>query len=122
MDDLNKQLLNMELAKKQKKLLEGLIMQLQKDFNEVGIQPDLSNLPPAIYDDLKSRLLPVIQELIEKHSDKFFILLYRIDIPEQAAKQVFAMDESIAKAERFTEMILERELKKVIIKYYFVNK
>ena|SRR2546428_11398877 len=122
MDDLNKQLLDIELAKRQKKLLDGLIMQLQKDFNDVGIQLDLSNLPQAIYDDLKSRLMPIIKELMEKHPEKFFILLYRIDIPEQVTKQIFAQDSSFSRAEKFTEMILERELKKVIIKYYFSNK
>lgn len=31
-------------------------------------------------------------------------------------------DLTIPPAEKFTEMILERELKKVVIKYYFANR
>ena len=116
MDDLNKQLINLELAKRQEKLLEGLINQLQKDFNEVGIHLELSNLTEALYDDLKEILMPVIKHLIEQKPEKFFTLLYRIDIPEQATKAVLNQDVSINAVETFTEMILERELKKVIIK------
>ncbi|MND43660.1 hypothetical protein D3C80_344570 [compost metagenome] len=122
MNELNHYLANIDQAKLEKKLLSGLISQLEKDFNDISVQLDLSNLPDTFYDELKSRLMPVVKALMETKPDKFFNLLYRIDIPEVQTKKVLMDDLTIPPAEKFTEMILERELKKVVIKYYFANR
>lgn len=91
MNELNHYLANIDQAKLEKKLLSGLISQLEKDFNDISVQLDLSNLPDTFYDELKSRLMPVVKALMETKPDKFFNLLYRIDIPEVQTKKYLWM-------------------------------
>jgi len=66
------------------------------------------------YDALKKLLAKRIQEMIDHEFDKFINLLYRIDISEPKVKEALAIQPFSEALDRVAEMIIERQLQKVI--------
>ena len=73
------------------------------------------------YDELKSQIAPIIKTMMEKKFEKFLSILYRIDVSEKKIQEISAAS-SMELSETLSEVIIARELKKVIIRNYFSEK
>lgn len=94
-------------------LFEQVKQQVIKDFNTVGLYPELTETtnPKAFYDEL----IRVIQYLVEQRFGDFLNLLYRIDISEIKIKALIAQAEENVIRE-ITLLILQREYQKIWLK------
>lgn len=94
-------------------LYQKLVWQLQKDFALANIDIDLfSDIEPS---ELKRRLHEKIYYLILEKFTAYLNLLYVIDVPEKAFKEM-QMTDVVEVAEQVTFLILKRELLKVWLK------
>lgn len=112
------QLNNLSVYHKQVEIIRATAEQIIKDFEVFGEKIEFSGNAEAAYGELKSQILPIISRLISGNFEKFLSLLYRIDVSEKSVKEIF-QDHPQKPEERISEMIIERELKKVIIRKYY---
>lgn len=93
-------------------IIRKTIHQIKKDLSFFGL-----NFIIAIDDlnvnHIKNQLAVIVKDLLVKDSEKLFSLLYRIDIPEEKLKNIPA---EISYEKFISQLILERELLKVIIR------
>ena len=111
------QLPSFNLAEESKKLeiIQLTIAQIQKDMN---FELNISANAETIYDELFAAVKNSIQDQLENSPSTLFPLLYRIDISEvQLRKVLNNLNES--PIDKITQMIIERELKKVLMRKFF---
>ena len=96
-------------------LYKNLVSQLQKDFILANIPVDLETgncLRPISPKELKSVLHEKIYLLIMEKFTDYLNLLYIVDIPEKAFKEI-PLTDVVEMAEQVTLLILRREYQKV---------
>jgi len=94
-------------------LYQNLVAQLQKDFSLANVDIDISDgIEPT---DLKVVLHEKIYYLILEKFTEYLNLLYVIDVPEKAFKEIH-MTDAVEVAEQVTFLVLKRELQKVWLK------
>ena len=94
-------------------LYTKLVAQLKKDFILANVWMDLpENVEPS---KLKTLLHEKIYHLILEKFTEYLNLLYIIDVPEKAFKEVH-MTDAVDVAEQVTFLVLEREFQKVWLK------
>ncbi|MFS4493278.1 hypothetical protein [Maribacter sp. 2308TA10-17] len=101
-----------QIAQKEQ-LYDKLVSQLQKDFALVNIDIDLFSDIKS--DALKTILREKIYYLILEKFTEYLNLLYVIDVPEKAFKEIH-MTDAVEVAEQVTFLVLKRELQKVWLK------
>ncbi|MUH34389.1 hypothetical protein D9O36_00920 [Zobellia amurskyensis] len=94
-------------------LYPKLVAQLIKDFGLANIYIDL-NLE-ILPEQLKSVLMEKIYHLIMERFSEYLNLLYIIDVPEKAFKEITVTD-VVEVADQVTFLVLKRELQKVWLK------
>ncbi len=102
--------------KKNKELLVKLIKQLNKDFNQTGIECHFDiDLTPI---DLANKLQKQLELLLNNDFQTYVNLLYRIDISEAKLKTMEDVEiENISK--KVAILILKREWQKIWLKSRF---
>lgn len=112
------QLKNLSVYYSRPEIIRATAEQIAKDFEIFGEKIEFSGNAGTAYEELKSQILPVVTRMMRQNSGKFLSLLYRIDVSEKTVKELSG--ESPEKFEEIvTELIIERELKKVIIRKYY---
>ena len=99
--------------------LNETVQQLEKDFLMVGVKFDVPK-PVLSYSSLFNFTLNLVESLNKKDSQKILNLLYRIDLSEEIIKNEMNQTD-ISFTKMLSEMIVKRELKKVIMYYYYSN-
>ncbi|MBT6809171.1 MAG: hypothetical protein HOA52_06755 [Flavobacteriales bacterium] len=94
--------------------LKETTSQLEKDFLMVGVNFDIEK-PVESYKDLFSFTFNLINSLNERDPKRLLNLLYRIDLDEEKVKLEMNKTE-LSFTEMLSEMIVKRELYKVIIR------
>ena len=94
--------------------LNETVEQLEKDFLMVGVNFDVPK-PVFNYSSLFNFTLHLIDALNEKDSQKILNLLYRIDLSEEFV-QVQMKETEYSFTEMLSELIVKRELYKVILR------
>lgn len=102
-------------------IIEKTAMQTIKDFALFGIQIDFPENLTYAYKELYEQLNKQIEEMLALNSSKLLSLLYQIDIPEKKIRLEAKENSQRDLSEVITELILERELKKVLTRIYFSN-
>jgi len=93
--------------------------QLEKDFLSIGVNFDIDK-PVQDYKQLFSFTSHLVNALNEQDPKRIINLLYRIDLSEETVQT--EMEISILTfSELLAELIVKRELQKVIIKNYYSN-
>lgn len=69
--------------------------------------------PPAVYDELRERLIVRIAFLLRHDTDRLLSLLYLLDIREPDLRTALEIPDESAKAKTLAQLILDRELEKV---------
>lgn len=104
-------------------LLQDVVAQINKDFRLSGFDVEFSGQGDTAYEELSSQLIPVIEYMLENQTEKFWNLIYGIDLSESKVKQIlFGKDEIPNAIGQLTDLILKRELQKVVIRQFYSGK
>ncbi|PLX05666.1 MAG: hypothetical protein C0598_14010 [Marinilabiliales bacterium] len=114
---------NTELAKyrNDKELVELTSLQIKKDFALFGLTINYSEGIDYSWKEVFDELEVQIRRLLEVNSVKILSLLYQIDIPESKIYEQAEKQKERPLSDVVSEMIMERELKKVLTRLYFKN-
>lgn len=97
----------------EQQLYQKLVIQITKDFVRANIP--ITILRELSHDALIAVLREKIYVLILEKFNEYLNLLYAMDIPEKAFKQIDGTD-AVEVAEEVTFLVLQRELQKVEFK------
>ncbi|MCB9360735.1 MAG: hypothetical protein H6587_03780 [Flavobacteriales bacterium] len=104
-------------------LLEKVVAQIQKDFNwfnfTITFKEDKDESP---YQQLYKQILPLVDEMLNDDYIKLMSLLYRIDIEEDFLNRKLKENAHADTDEVIADLIIKRELQKVIIKEMYSAK
>ncbi len=95
--------------------------QLIKDMGEFSFKITFKGDKETPYKELYDQVEPIIYTLEMMQPEKLKALLYRIDISENSIKQHFINDSKTDLSAFITDLILQRELQKVLTRIYFSN-
>ena len=108
-------------ASRRNELIVETGRQIQKDFGEFGLEIRFSGTAESFYEELFDQMKNHVADLTADSLDRFMHFLYRIDISE---KQIMMYESEMPYqpySEVLTELIIHRELKKVITRDFFRN-
>lgn len=92
--------------------------QVIKDFALFGIEIKFSGSVPGAYDELFEQLDSSLIDLLNSDYRKLLALLYHIDLSEKVLNDRLTSHPGNP-SEIITRMVLERELKKVLIRKFY---
>jgi len=93
--------------------------QIIKDFEIFSEPITFSGNPKTAYDELKSQIAPIISKLMSNNYERLLSVLYRIDVNEKSISEEIYRRNDEEPSSIITDLIIERELKKVVIRRYF---
>ncbi len=101
-------------------LLRDVVAQINKDFRLNGFDVEFSGEGETAYQELSEQLIPVIEYMLEHQTETFWNLVYSIDLNEAKVKQILFGQEEVENAiGQLTDLILKRELQKVVIRHFY---
>ncbi len=112
----------LDRSKKEEKFVLLTAEQVRKDFAMFGMDVNFSGNINFAYTELFSQLNVFIDKLLSEDSEKLMSLLYQIDLSEKELSRKEPNIEFETIPEIITHKILERELKKVLLREYFKEK
>lgn len=113
--ELSDRLRDLKVYYLNERFLAETIAQLKKDLNSAGLELQGKNRDA---DSVRSELEDLIEQLLEHGTERLFALLYRVDVPESEIKAFLHPDHRGDPKEDIAQSILDRELKKVVIRDY----
>lgn len=111
-----------ERSKQEEKFILLTAEQVRKDFAMFGMEVIFSGNVRFTYEELFEQLNRYIADLLDNNHEKLMSLLYQIDLSEKEITKKDPGYEFESLSEIVTHKILERELKKVLIRTYFKEK
>ena len=96
--------------------------QIKKDFNWFSFEIVFQNKEESAYLELFHQILPFVDELLNDNYPKLLAMLYRIDIDEAFLNKRLKESEQVDTDEVITDLIIKRELQKVIIREMYSSK
>ena len=106
-------------ATKRDAIITETARQIIKDFGEFSLEITFSGNPGEFYDELYNQMYNHISELMLENTNKFQALLYRIDVSQKDIDFYHRQMPNANYNDILTELIIHRELKKVMIRDYF---
>lgn len=110
---------DIEQSKNNELLLKETCYQIQKDFGMFGIQIELQEHSNINYDSLFHDIELQVQNLLMENEEKLMSILYQIDLSKKKIENRKFQNTQKTLSEIVTELIFERELKKVLTRRYF---
>lgn len=101
-------------------ILKLLLLQLEKDFGEFGLIPEVHDINFGNLDLLNNRVSTQLRKADTRSGNQLMSLFYRIDV----AKKILNQGMELPMDERYpfwAMEVLNRELKKVMTKLAFAN-
>lgn len=111
-----------ERSKQEEKFVLLTAEQVRKDFAMFGMDVTFSGNVQFAYQELFKQLQQYIDTLLNDDYEKLMSLLYQIDLSERELVKKDPDYQFESLSEIVTHKILERELKKVLIRTYFKEK
>jgi len=103
-------------------LVKATAAQIIKDFDMFGLEIKFSGSAYNAYEELFEQIEPHIKKLINSNPSKFMGILYRIDLSDEQIKKAVNNNGSEPFSEIVTDLIIKRELQKVVIRNHFSGK
>ena len=97
-------------------ILSETAKQVIKDFGMTGMEIKFSGNADNAYRELFLQILPLIEKMQSENFQNFYSLMYRIDISELQIKKAVEGSKDKTFSEVVTELILQRELLKVVFR------
>jgi len=102
-------------------LLQQVVAQLTKDFQLSGFDVQFSGDETNAYLELTRQIQPLIANMLEFQNERFWTLLYSIDINEKQVRDAL-FGENPNSVQLLTDLILKRELQKVVIRNHYAGR
>jgi hypothetical protein len=102
-------------------LIKATADQIIKDFDMFGMEIRFSGNAYNAYDELFEQIEPHIKKLIDSNQSKFMGILYRIDLNDAQIQRTINENSSEPFSEIITDLIIKRELQKVVIRNHYKN-
>ena len=103
-------------------ILKETAQQIIKDFGMVGMEIKFSGSAENAYLELFSQILPLVDKMQKENFQSFYNLMYRIDISEIQIKKAVEDSKDRSFSEVVTDLILKRELLKVVFRKQYSGK
>jgi hypothetical protein len=103
-------------------LIKDTASQIIKDFDMFGMEVKFSGNAFNAYEELFEQVEPHISKLISSNHQKFLGILYRIDLNEEQIKKAVHENSSESFSAIVTDLIIKRELQKVVIRNHYKSK
>ncbi|OFY85683.1 MAG: hypothetical protein A3F72_12080 [Bacteroidetes bacterium RIFCSPLOWO2_12_FULL_35_15] len=100
-------------------LIKDTANQIIKDFDMFGMEIKFSGNAYNAYQELFEQIEPHIKNLIENNQQKFMGILYRIDVSDVQIKKAVNENSSESFSVIVTDLIIKRELQKVVIRDHY---
>jgi hypothetical protein len=104
---------------KESKVISETAEQLKKDFSTSGINISLSVHSANVYEELFDQLKPIVSDCLDNNYQKLLQLLYHIDLNERITSETVNHPDTESLSSRLTQLIIFRELQKVIIRNHY---
>jgi hypothetical protein len=95
------------------KLFQETNNQLQKDFLKVGWAERISLSQITDFETLQNTIAPLLGNHFDSDNERFFRLIYIIDLPESVVKNLLSQTDCF---EKLARMIIFREATKVLLR------
>jgi hypothetical protein len=86
-----------------------------------GLEIKFSGNAYNAYEELFEQIEPHINQLINSNQQKFMSILYRIDVSDEQIKKAVNENSSEAFSAIVSDLIIKRELQKVVIRNHYKN-
>ncbi len=100
-------------------LIKDTAAQIIKDFDMFGMEIKFSGNAYNAYQELFEQIEPQIKNLINNNHQKFLGILYRIDVSDIQIKKAVSENSSESFSVIVTDLIIKRELQKVVIREHY---
>ncbi|MBL7884014.1 MAG: hypothetical protein JNL69_08085 [Bacteroidia bacterium] len=100
-------------------MIKDTANQIIKDFDIFGMEVNFSGNVYNAYEELFNQIEPHIKKLIDTNQAKFMGILYRIDVSDEQIKKAINQNSSESFSEIITDLIIRRELQKVVIRQHY---
>lgn len=111
--------LTIEAFRNREEIIRQVAAQIEKDFSQFGLEVQFSGEVNNAYDELFAQLREHLVWLLDRDYHRLVLLLYQIDLSEKQIINVENKYPDVAKSELLAELIILRELKKVLTRNYF---
>jgi hypothetical protein len=111
--------IDIELYKTRKELIRQTAGQIIRDFERFGLDVFFTGNTEMAYEELFAQMVEHINQLLNHNFEKLLSLLYQIDVSESRIYEKELDYPEYSKAEIISELVIHRELKKVITRNYF---
>ncbi len=112
---------DIEPFKAEELVIRQTVKQIQKDFSMFGMDIDFPINFSMIYKDLVKHIDSHIETLMYTNVQKLSALLYQVDIGEKEITDAWEKHPEYTRSSVITELLIYRELKKVIFRNYYKN-
>lgn len=100
-------------------LIKDTANQIIKDFDMFGLEIKFSGNAFNAYEELFEQIEPHINQLITSNQQKFMSILYRIDLSDEQIKKAVNENSSEPFSAIVSDLIIKRELQKVVIRNHY---
>ena len=111
--------LSIEPYRNRAEIIRQVAAQIEKDFAQFGLEVQFSGDVDYAYDELFSQLKEHLIWLLDRDYHRLILLLYQIDLSEKQIANVERDYLDVPKSDLLAELVILRELKKVLIRNYF---
>lgn len=110
---------DLEKAKNNELIIKETVEQIIKDFGLFSISIEFTGNKVKGYQDLYDQMVEQINSLLARDYEKLLSLLYQIDLSEKYLNKGNLPTQFASEAEYLSELIIQRELIKVLTRHYF---
>jgi len=111
--------LSIEPYRDREEIIRQVAAQIEKDFAQFGLEVQFSGDINYAYEELYSQLKEHLIWLMDRDYHRLILLLYQIDLNEKQVIQAELKYPDVPKSDLLAELVILRELKKVLIRNYF---
>ncbi|WP_421920859.1 hypothetical protein [Marinifilum sp.] len=111
--------LSIEPYRGREEIIRQVVAQIEKDFAQFGLEVQFSGNFDYAYDELFLQLKEHLVWLLDRDYHRLILLLYQIDLSEKQLMNAEAQYPDVPKSDLLAELVILRELKKVLIRNYF---
>jgi hypothetical protein len=112
---------DIEPYKAEEAVIRQTVQQIRKDFGMFGLDIDFPLNFSMVYNDLVRFVGAHIESLLSGNLQKLSALLYQVDIDEKKIIEAWESHPELTRGEVITELLIYRELHKVIFRNYYKN-
>jgi len=112
---------DIELYKTKIEVIRQTVEQVKKDFTMFGMDVEFTGIVDMAYEELFQQLTWHVSHLLETDPHRLSALLYQVDLGENKIMESSSLHPEWSLPEVITELIIHRELKKVLIRNYYKN-